>query len=378
MASVGRITTKDGNVHYRARWRDPSGAQKAQTFTRQKDAQRFLDSVEESKHRGVYIDPQAGRQTVSEFGEQWRRGLVHHRERSADNMERVLRLHVYPAFGDRGLNSVRRSEVQSWVASLSEKMKPGTVGKVYAALAALFRAAVSDGLIGRSPCYDIKRPAADSAHIEPLALAQVNALIDAVPDRYRALIVLLTGTGLRPSEALGLTQDRVDFLRRQVKVDRQLLSKNKAEVVFGPPKTQHSIRVVPAPRMVIDALAGHVASYPSGRDGLLFTDERGRPIILGSLYGDRRNTHVTWFTKATRAADLPADLSLHDLRHFYASLLIRQGADVKLVQSRLGHASAQTTLDVYGHLWPDHDDRTRSMVDEVFAGVEAAYTTRSS
>jgi len=85
-----------------------------------------------------------------------------------------------------------------------------------------------------------------------------------------------------------------------------------------------------------------------------------------------------WFTKALKAADLSADLSLHDLRHFFASLVIRQGADVKLVQSRLGHAPAQTTLDVYGHLWPDHDDRTRSMVDEVFAGVEAAYTTRSS
>jgi integrase len=55
----------------------------------------------------------------------------------------------------------------------------------------------------------------------------------------------------------------------------------------------------------------------------------------------------------------------HDLRHFYASALIRQGADVKL-QARLGHKSAQTTIDIYGHLWPDSDERTRTAIDAVF------------
>jgi integrase len=369
MASIEKVTNQDGSVSYRSRWRDPGGAPKAKRFTRQKDAQRFLDGIEESKHQGVYSDPKAGRVTVQEFGEQWRRGLVHHRERSAANLERVLRLHVYPSFGQRAIGSVRRTEIQSWVATLAGTMKPGTVGKVYAALSALFRAAVTDEVIGRSPCLNIKRPPVERKPVEPLSLEQVNRLTDTVPDRYRALIALLAGTGLRPSEALGLTKDRVDFLRKQVRVDRQLASKNKTEIAFGPTKTRHSDRTVPAPRMVIDALAGHVASYPTSRDGLLFTDDQGRPIILGSLYGDRRGSHVTWFTKALKAADLPADLSLHDLRHFYASLLIRQGADPKLVQSRLGHASIQTTFDTYGHLWPDHDDRTRDMVDEAFSAA---------
>jgi integrase len=52
--------------------------------------------------------------------------------------------------------------------------------------------------------------------------------------------------------------------------------------------------------------------------------------------------------------------------HYYASLLIRSGASVKVVQARLGHASAKTTLDVYGHLWPDDEDRTRRAVDDAF------------
>ena len=61
----------------------------------------------------------------------------------------------------------------------------------------------------------------------------------------------------------------------------------------------------------------------------------------------------------------PAGTGMHDLRHFYASLLIRHGESVKVVQARLGHATAAETLDTYSHLWPDSDDRTRQAVDSV-------------
>jgi integrase len=58
---------------------------------------------------------------------------------------------------------------------------------------------------------------------------------------------------------------------------------------------------------------------------------------------------------------------MHALRHFYASLLIRAGCSVKVVQARLGHATAAETLDTYAHLWPDDEDRTRQAVDDVLA-----------
>jgi len=62
---------------------------------------------------------------------------------------------------------------------------------------------------------------------------------------------------------------------------------------------------------------------------------------------------------------LPAGFRYHDLRHYFASLLIASGADVKAVQARLRHASAKTTLDTYGHIWPDRDESTRAAVDAV-------------
>ena len=67
---------------------------------------------------------------------------------------------------------------------------------------------------------------------------------------------------------------------------------------------------------------------------------------------------------------MPPTFTYHDLRHYLASLLIASGADVKVVQARLRHASAKTTLDTYGHLWPDSDDSTRAAIDAVMAARE--------
>jgi integrase len=72
-------------------------------------------------------------------------------------------------------------------------------------------------------------------------------------------------------------------------------------------------------------------------------------------------------TARGKVAGLPDGFRYHDLRHYFASLLIASGCDVKTVQARLRHASAKTTLDVYGHMWPDRDESTRAAVEAVFA-----------
>ena len=70
-------------------------------------------------------------------------------------------------------------------------------------------------------------------------------------------------------------------------------------------------------------------------------------------------------TARAKVAGLPSGFRFHDLRHYLASMLIASGADVKVVQARLRHASAKTTLDTYAHLWPDSDESTRSAIDMV-------------
>jgi integrase len=258
---------------------------------------------------------------------------------------------------------VRPSDVQAWTAGLAAILAPRTVGTLHGIVSGIFRAAVRDRLIVSNPCEGTRLPKVSKARVEPLPLPVVRALEAALPGRYRALVTLAAGTGLRQGECLGLTVDRVDFLRRVVTVDRQLVTVVGREPFLAPPKTSASARTVPLPQAVLDALAAHLAAYPAADDGLVFTNEYGRPI--------RRTAFGSTWRATVAAGGAPAGTGFHDLRHFYASLLIRHGESVKVVQARLGHASAAETLDTYSHLWPDSDDRTRAAVDAILLADSA-------
>jgi integrase len=373
MATIKRRLTAAGEPRWQVRWRDPAGEQQAKNFPRRGDAEDYLASLGHALRQGTYVDPAAGRITFRTYAERWRAGKLNHRPNTRDSVAGVLQTRIYPTFGDRPLSAVRRSDVQGWVAGLATRYAPATVRQTYAYLVGVYRAAVRDRLVGYSPCEDIDLPRIERELVRPLTVDQVHRLAEAVPARYRALVVFAAGAGLRPGEAFGVTVDRLDFLRREVTVDRQLASKN-GDVRFGPPKTRTSNRVVPVPRQSVDAVAGHLAAYPASAAGLIFTDDHGRALSLKRVYGGQGKPG--WWRKALSAAELPSNTTLHDLRHFYASLLIAHGADVKAIQSRLGHASATETLDTYGHLWPDSDDRTRRLLEAALEPLEESSAHR--
>ncbi|MDZ7733986.1 MAG: site-specific integrase [Acidimicrobiia bacterium] len=205
----------------------------------------------------------------------------------------------------------------------------------------------------------IKLPERATVEVVPLTVDEVRALTESVPERMRAMVTVGVGLGLRQGECFGLTVDRVDFLRRTVRVDRQL-----QEGGLVPPKTSASVRSIPAADVVLEALAEHLATFGEGPDGLIFATERGRPW--------RRSGFSDQWRRARADAGVRDDVTYHDLRHFYASALIHAGASVKAVQANLGHATAGETLDTYGHLWPDDEDVTRRAIGAVLGGDRAA------
>lgn len=359
MASVAK--RPDGR--WRARYRDAGGREHARHFVRKTDAQQWLDEVTASVVTGHYVDPKAGRVTFREYAEQWRAAQVH-RPSSQAHVETMLRRHAYPTLGDRPLSSILPSEVQAWVKRLGiedeaagrRALAPATVGVVHGLVSSVMKAAVKDRRIMANPCEGTRLPKVERKRIQPLTTAQVEALVETVPDELRALVVFAAGTGMRQGEVLGLTVDRLNMIRREVVVDRQLVRVAGAVPIWGPPKTSASVRTIPLPQVVVEALVAHLAAFPVGPSGLVFTVD-GLPITR-SVFG-----HL-WRPVAA-AAGLPRGTGMHALRHYYASLLIRHGESVKTVQARLGHASAVETLDTYSHLWPDSDDRTRDAVDSV-------------
>lgn len=195
---------------------------------------------------------------------------------------------------------------------------------------------------GTSPGAGKQRPYVAST-------AQVWALCEAVPERYRAGILLGAFAGLRVAETCGLRVADVDFMRGIIHP--------AVQYPVQPLKTEVSRTAVPIPASMAAELSAHVAQWRA--ETLLTNAEHGGqlgPWVLERVVRAARNP-----------AGLPAGFRYHDLRHYFASLLIASGSDVKVVQARLRHASASTTLDTYGHLWLDSDDSTRAAVESVFA-----------
>ena len=349
---------KRGPGRWRARYRDPNGRELSKTFARRADAERFLALTEADKAHGSWIDPAAGRTPFGVYARSWQRAQVH-RGTTADHVASNLRNHILPAFEGRSIASVRPSEVQAWVRDRADVLAPSTVEVVYRYLAAIFSAAVRDRLIARSPCVGIKLPRPAPAELRPASTEEVLAIADAVPARYRALVLLTAGTGLRQGEAFGVVLPNVDLVRGELRVDRQVVLRTGRPPEFAPPKTDASVRTIPLPAGVTAVLLAHLADFPAvmlpGQDSPIFTTPSGDLI--------RRNRFGEVWRGAVLRSGVGPGLTYHDLRHYYASLLIRHGESVKVVQRRLGHKTAQETLDTYGHLWPDSDGRTREAVD---------------
>lgn len=347
---------------WRARYRDHDHHEHSRHFPRKIDAERWLAQETADLSRGAWIDPRAGIVTFQEYAEQWRASkAAAHRPSSAAHVETMLRCWAYPTLGDRQMSTIKPSDLRAWVQAISPSLAPSTVAVGHGIVATIFKAAVADGVIVTSPVQKQSGkgylPERTTPKVDPFTVQQVRTVAEAVPARYRALVMLAAGTGMRQGECLGLTEDRVDFVRRTIRVDRQLVYLPRLEPRFGPPKTKASDRMLPLPQAVADELSAHMATYPPGVHQLLFVDHAGRPL--------RRSVISHMWRRAAKAAGLPTERTFHDLRHFYASLLIRHGESVKVVQSRLGHATAAETLDTYSHLWPDSDDQTRAAVDSV-------------
>lgn len=361
---------------WRARYRDDAGKEHARHFKLKRDAQRWLDEVATSVITGQYVDPKASLITFRRYADAWLGAQVHSPATAALYKSHLER-HAYPVLGDMALGSILTTTIQGWVKGLSagsgdrKGLKPATVGVVYTVVASVFRAAVHDRKLTASPCRRIKLPAVEKTRIVPLTTEQVQVLADAVPPEFKALVILTAGTGMRQGEVLGLTRDRLRLLGKSpsVTVDRQLVTLKGGKTDFGPLKTEASYRTIPLPRVVVKALNDHIATYSVGDGELLFT-WLSHPIT--------RQKFGHLFRPAAKVAGLTVETGtgMHALRHYYASLLIRYGESVKTVQGRLGHKSATETLDTYGHMWADSDDRTRDAIDSVLGDSADSVRTK--
>lgn len=365
MATIERYQTKGGAL-WRVRYRTPDRKQtQKRGFGTKRDAELFAASVAVSKARGEYIGATAGRVLISELGPAWLdRQRGHMKPSGFRSYDSAWRNHVLPRWGDTRIGDVRYSDVQAWVANLSQRLGPSMVANTYSVLARILDDAVRDRMLAANVARGVKLPKRPPRHNVYLTASQLDALAEDA-GRYGALVLLLGVGGLRWGEAAALRVADVDFLRRRVALHRNAV---KVGGIFevGSLKSNKN-RTVALPAFAVDALAD--TAKGRGRDDLLWPSSSGGYLAPPSSVG-------SWLSGAVerrrRADGTFPRVTAHDLRHTAASLAISAGANPKVVQRMLGHASAAMTLDVYADLFESDIDAVAENVAKMWPQRVAA------
>jgi integrase len=334
----------------RARYVDERGGEHAKGFARKVDATRWIESQTAAIISGTHVAPRDAQLTVEQWCDLWIEGYKIHRE-STVRQARTHIKQIVAEFGGMPLSALRPSQVKAWTAKLATAdMEASYVYAIHSRLSQILSDAVHDGVLGRNPCSRRTSPPMGKAKVYVATTEQVWAIHDAVPDHLQVAVLLGAFAGLRVAEASGLRVADVDFIRGVVHPHQQWPGK--------PLKTEGSEAPVPIPQDLALLLSASVQKYPST---MMVTKgpgtERCGPWIIDRAIAEIRG----------QIDGLPETFVFHDLRHYMASLLIASGADIKTVQARMRHATARTTLDTYGHLWPDADESTRTAIGAVIA-----------
>ncbi|TSB24024.1 tyrosine-type recombinase/integrase [Streptomyces benahoarensis] len=373
---------------YRARYIGPDGTEQNQSFPdgQKRKAEKWLSKIETDMDSGQYIDPRRARTTFRQYAEKWlpTQGADPNTQAS---MESQLRLHAFPYIGTRPLGSFQPEHVREWVADLAGNGVRGPYARtIYSNVRSVLSAAVDDGYLNRNPCAarTVKPPAVDPKRVVPWAAERVFAVQDALPERYRAMVDLGAGCGLRQGEILGVPEDAFDFENEVLHVVQQLkISRSKP--VFAPPKGG-KLRDTPLPGPVADAVRAHIKRFPPVEITLPWKTADGDKVTKRLIFIAPRGNHV-WRTSLNDEAWKPAlvaagvipqpktkeeryaaarEHGMHALRHFYASALLDGGENIKAVSEYLGHSDPGLTLRVYAHLMPNSQERTRKAIASAY------------
>ncbi|MFF4933710.1 tyrosine-type recombinase/integrase [Streptomyces griseofuscus] len=374
-------------LRYRARYVGPDGTEKSKSFRdgQKRLAEKWLSKTETDMGSGQYVDPKAGRTTFQQYAERWvssHAGEVN----SGEGAERRLRLHAYPSIGSRPLGSFKPEHVRTWLGELKKSMPNEAHRRVVAAtVSAVFNAAVDDELLARNPfrARSVQMPKAGDTAVKPWTADQVFAVQHALPARYRAAVDLGAGCGLRQGEVFGFSEDEVDFAGGWITVSHQL-KRLRGRYVFAPPKGGKT-RQVPLPRTVADTLKAHADAFPPATVTLPWRTIDGEQRTKRLYFSGAAGLHVRvshfndrmWKPALAAAGLIPEaeegdryasarEHGMHALRHFYASVLLDAGENIKALSRYLGHADAGFTLRTYTHLMPSSELRTRKAVDDLY------------
>lgn len=361
---------KRSNGRYQAYYLGPDGnfQHAPATFVTKADAEGWLaserklmqdDSWSPSKSRRA-----AARRSVEEFkpyAEAWLE-LRELKPRTRQLYRRQLDRFLIPSLGDMSLRDITPAVVRVWHSRLDPK-NPTQRAQVYALLRAILNTAVADEILVSNPCRVRGAGVTKRArNIEPATLDELAQVVQEMPERYRALVLLAAWCGLRIGELAELRRRDVDVERGLLHVTRGVVRVEGA-VSVGTPKSEAGVRTVTVPPHLRPMLAEHMITYVGpDRDALVFSSVKDPHVQV------HPNTIYRRWHPAREKIGRP-DLRIHDLRHTGAVLAAQTGATLAELMARIGHSTPQAALR-YQHAARGRDAAIAEALSEMAAAHE--------
>ena len=299
--------------------------------------------------------------TLAKFAsEHWTAGvLLALKPSSARFYQYRLDKYILPVLGSCRICDVSRTRIQAF---LLERKREGyansTIHGIRTTLAKVLDVAVESGYFERNPAHGIKTGEREARQEKRfLTPAQIRALLPALSEPCRTIVLVAVLTGMRIGEILALRWKRLDLVRGTMEV-----AETFSDGCFGTPKTRSSRRVIPMSRAMREAFEAHSAtSLRTASEDLVFSTSRGTPLSSKNLYN-------RVLAPACDAIRIPR-VSWHSFRHSNATLLGEVGESLKTAQAILGHSDLETTLNTYMHAIPESQRRAVEKVAEVLCPV---------
>lgn len=352
-----------GNT-WSARWRTRDGLSAEKSgFATRKLAIEFAEEQEALERKDRNTRPSEMNMTLNNFVlEIWGPSLDVSKQTKLD-YQLQYNCHIEPFFGDKAMSVITPADIQKWRVKLKNspaktgyQLSESTVNKLTNLLASILKSALDNDKIYNNPMSKVKRKRPKKVKkAMPLDLAIVQALANSFAPQWRVLIWMGFFTGLRPSELMGLTWDRIDFENGLILVDRQL-SRFSDQVFEDHLKTTKSHRTIPLPIGLRNLLIEHERQFGLGPHGLILKNRSG------NIW--RYKDACAMYRDIARPLGIQKGDGLHQLRHTFVSTLIHLGVNAKQIQEWVGHESILETMDIYGHLFPNSLNELSQKLDD--------------